>query len=197
MKGSTLCAARCTVASMVVMRWLVSRRTWFLGPVIVLLIASGAQAASPFLRRSMTSARRAAPKELAAVVLPHGARIVQGDPSVHRALRPARVACPAKYVVRAHEFWRIPGRPAAVQEWMRKHLPKATRSIGFSTASVKAGTAVGPWMIWLFLSDRQNVSREIIGSLLPARGGGTALRVDALAIGEQAPHETLCTTFSY
>jgi hypothetical protein len=143
----------------------------------------------------MAHARVDAATELASAVLPHGARKVRRDPSVHRSLRPQGVACIKKYVVEDHSFWRLAGKPAAVWTWMLKHPPERTRSVGSSTL-VDHGKPVA-WSIWFCLPDQPNVvSRMLTVALRPATGGATAIRVDAIAVGEPHPNQAPCFTAS-
>jgi hypothetical protein len=134
-----------------------------------------------------------AARELASAVLQHGARKVRRDPSVRRSLRPERVACNKKYVVEDHSFWRAAGQPAAVWTWMLSHPPGRTGSVGSGTL-VDHGKPVA-WSILFFLPDQPNVvSRLFSVALRPASGGGTAIRVDAIAVGEPHPNQAPCLT---
>ena len=64
--------------------------------------------------------------------------------------------------------------------WIRKHWPQHTRSLEFGMLE-KDGTPLA-WNIVFFLTDQPNVtSRMLTVALRPARIGGTAIRVDAIA----------------
>jgi hypothetical protein len=174
----------------------VRRRASFLAVAIALLVAGGAQAVTSFAQRSMAAARADAARELATAVLPDQAREVRRDPSVNQSLGPQRVACTNKYVVEDHRFWRVAGKPAAVWTWMLKHPPKRTRQT-VSTTLGNHGTPV-LWSILFLLPAQRNVtSRMVAVTLRFARGGGTAIRIDAVAVGEPRPHQSPCVFSSY
>ena len=165
----------------------------FLVAVTWLLVAAGAQASTPFARRSMVHARADAAKQLASVMLPPGAKRVPGDPSVNRGLRPEGVACLQKWVVEDHRFWRVAGKPVAAWGWMLEHPPKSTGSIGTSSQVVQGKTIA--WALWFFLPAQSNVvSRMLSIQFRFASGGGTAIRVDAIAVGEPHPNQPPCFT---
>ena len=116
---------------------------------------------------------------------------VRHDPSVHRKLGAQGAACEKKYVVEDSRFFRIPGRkPASVWSWLHKH-PPAHRALGFG--ELKQDGKPLAWYVMGFLRDQRNVTyRTISISLRPARGGGSAIRVDAIAVGEPRPHTAPC-----
>jgi hypothetical protein len=172
------------------------RRVLFLAAAIALLAVAGAQAMTPFAQRSMARARADAAKELASVVLPRGARRARHDPSVHRKLGAQGAACEKKYVVEDSHFFRISGRrPASVWSWLHKHPPTKARG-GFG--ELKQDGKPLAWYVMGFLRNQRNVTYRMISiSLRPARGGGTAIRVDAIAVGEPRPNQAPCATASY
>jgi hypothetical protein len=174
---------------------IVRGRALFLAVAIGLLVAAGAEASTSFEQRSMARARADAAKEMKSALLPSGARQVRRDPSIHRALGPDSVACIQSYVVEDHGFWRVTGKPATAWAWMLAHPPQHTASIAESTL-VKGGKTMR-WTLWFFLPQQRNVtSRMISAVLLPARGGGTALRVNGIAVGEPHQKQAPCF-FSY
>ena len=169
------------------------RYVLLLAALVSLLITAGAQASTPFARRSMAHARVDAAKELASVMLPPGAKKVTGDPSVNRGLRPEGVACFKKWVVEDHRFWRVAGKPVTAWASMLEHPPKRTGSIGTSS-QVDHGKTIA-WAIWFFLPAQADVvSRMLSIQFRFASGGGTAIRVDAIAVGESGPNQTPCVT---
>jgi hypothetical protein len=171
-----------------------SRRTAWLVGMLALVLTAGAEAATPFANRSILRARADATRELRSVALPHGAEKVGGDPSLHRSLPPQSVACTERYAVELHGFWRVPGEPASAALWMRKHPPRHVRSVGFGSSS-KYGKTL-EWNVWLFFRDQSDVTNRMIAvTLRPARGGGTAIRVDAIAVAEPRPHQDPCVRF--
>lgn len=172
------------------------RRALFLAAAIALLVAGEAQATTSFAQRSMAAARADAARELATAVLPNQARQVRRDPSVNQSLGPQRIACIKKYVVEDHRFWRVAGNPAAAWTWMLKHPPKRTRQSASGTL-VNHGKAV-LWSILFLFPDQRNVtSRMVAATLRFARGGGTAIRIDAIAVGEPHPYQSPCFFSSY
>jgi hypothetical protein len=149
---------------------------------------------TPFAQRSMARARTDAAKELASVVLPHGAKKVRHDPSVHRKLGAQAVACEQKYVVEDRRFFRLAARkPGWVWSWLHHHPPAHADSLGFG--ELKQGNKPLAWYVMGFLPDQRNVTYRMISiSLRPARGGGAAIRIDAIAVGEPRPHQSPCFT---
>lgn len=167
------------------------RRVVWLAVLLALLLVAGAQAMTPFAHRSMARARRDAARELASVVLPHGAMKVSHDPSVHHALGPAGIDCTRKYVVDDHGFWRIPGQPAKVWTWLRNH--PVPHSDYHHAGSNPYGSKPVSWFVDADFKDQRNVVfRSVDMTLRPARGGGTALRADATAVGEPRPDAEPC-----
>jgi hypothetical protein len=172
------------------------QRALFLSAAIVLLVACGAQAMSPFAQRSVARAKTDAARELASVVLPDGARRVQHDPSIGRALGRQAVACTKKYVAEPHGFWRIPGKPAVVAVWLRNHPPRHSRLFGFGT--LKHGRTVLAWYIEFMFREQRNVTARVdYMAVRPARAGGTALRVDAVAVGEPHAGQAPCVSSTH
>ncbi len=166
------------------------RAALFLTAVIALLVAAEAQATTPFARRSIAHARADAARELASVMLPQGARRVRSDPSVGRVLAPLLPPCATKYVAQEQRYLRIPGQPASVWTWMRQHPPQH-RSLGYGTGAERGIISI--WLLMSFLPDQRDVTyRETFIQLARARGGGTAIRIDAIAVGEPRPHRALC-----
>jgi hypothetical protein len=167
------------------------RAALFLVAGITLLVAAEAQATTPFARRSIAHARVDAARELASVRLPQGAKKVRSDPSVGRLLAPQQVGCVKKFVVEDGRYWRVPGQPASVWSWMRQH-PVQSGEIGFGTGGERD---IPIWLVMFLFPDQRDVTyRMIYIQLAPARGGGTAIRVDAIAVGEPRPHRALCDT---
>jgi hypothetical protein len=168
----------------------------FLVVALALGVATQAQALSPFVKRAMTQARADAAKELSSAALPPRARKARRDRSSKPAFDRSQVACLPKYVARDHAFWRVPGDPSTAWDWMLKHPPKHTESIG-SSSSIEGGKTLG-WEIWFFLPAQRNVaSREVTASLTYARGGGTAIRVNGIAVADSRPGASPCFSVSY
>jgi hypothetical protein len=175
---------------------MIRRRAIWLTVVLALLGAGGAQAMTPFAQRSMARATAEAAKELASVVLPHAAKQVRHDPSVHRALTPQGVACTKKYVVEDHHFWRVAKNPGSVWRWMRTHRHEYSGRFGYG--ELKQNGKALAWYIMVFFSDQRNVTNRLLSiSLKPARGGGTAIRADGIAVGEPRAHQAPCLGTGY
>lgn len=165
------------------------RAALFLAAAIALLMAAEAQATTPFARRSVARARADAARELASVRFPQGARKVRSDPSVGRVLAPQLVPCVKRFVAEDGRYLRVPGQPASVWTWMREH-PLQHRSVGFGTGGERG---ISIWLLMFSLPDQRDVTyRMIFVQLARARGGGTAIRIDAIAVGEPRPHRALC-----
>jgi hypothetical protein len=144
----------------------------------------------------MARARRDAARELASVVLPHGAMKVSRDPSVHPALRSQGFPCTRrdqKYVVDDHGFWRIPGKPAKVWTWLRNHPPPHTNYR--HAQSNPYGSKPVSWFFDVDFKNQRNVMfRSVLMTLRRATGGGTALRVDATAVARPRPDVVPCVS---
>lgn len=167
------------------------RRALFLSALIVLLATAVAVAMTPFGRRSVDRAQSDAASELVSVVVPPGAMKVRSDPSVHHKLGPQAVACSKQYVAEDHRFWRVPGSPAAVWKWLQNNPPRRSRLLG--SGMLKKGKKPLAWDVEFAFQDQRNVTGRVdYMALRPATGGGTALRVDAVAVGEPRAHHPPC-----
>jgi hypothetical protein len=166
------------------------RRVLWVAAVLALALAAGAQATTPYAQRSIARAKSDAAKQLASMVLPHGSRKVRHDPSIHRVLGRQGVACTKKYVAEPHGFWRIPGRPAKAWRWLREHPPHSSRMSAFGI--LKHGKTPLAWYVEFKFPDQRNViGRVDYMALRHATRDRTALRVDAVAVGEP-PHHPPC-----
>jgi hypothetical protein len=165
--------------------------------VTALLLAASALAASPLAAPSMDRARADAAQELASVRLPHAAKRVGRDPSVDGIHPPFGQLCVKKYTAWDHAFWRTQGTPRSVWQWIEHHPPLHTDGFDASGKSEPYGKSV-VWQIMFPLKNQTNVqSRTIYVTLAFARGGGTAIRVDALAVRSPVPPQKPCAVSSY
>lgn len=166
------------------------RRALSLAGVLVLLVPTGALAMPPVSQQSMARAKADAARELSSAVLPLGSTRVRRDQSVHPIPITLGIDCTKKDVAEDHGFWRAPGSPATVGAWIQKHPPMHGRS---STVAVEMGNGEIGWYVTVAFPDQPSVTRRRLEfSLAFARGGGTAIRVDAIAVGEPRPHHAPC-----
>ena len=156
--------------------------------VAVLEVGGGATrvaqaAADAGAASNKAAARAAAARILNDVRLPAGATRVSADPGVSIWLKYSVAGVPATPdVVDYHRFWRVPGDPHAVIDWIEAHHPAgATTS---STGSESRDGAPVTWsVIFAFTGIVRGVSEEVLGvGVTGAKGGGTAIRADGLAV---------------
>jgi hypothetical protein len=162
------------------------RRSLLLAGVLALALAAAAQPTTRFGRRAKAKAKADAATQLAAALLPHSARKVHGDQSIGHMLRRPSEGCIPKYVVDDHAFWRVPGAPSSVQEWIRKHPPPHVTTIL---------TAQGPSYSYVafMYADQQAVTGRLLQlTVAPAKGGGSALRGDGAAAWEPQKGQSPC-----
>jgi hypothetical protein len=162
--------------------------------VIAVLVTATATAMSPAM--GGTKAKRDAAKQLAAVRFPRGARAVSRDPSVGSLRPPWSKLCLRQYTAWDHGFWRVPGAPSSVWNWIRHHPPLHAGGVD-STVSGPAGRPV-IWGISVPFKGQPGVEgRAVDISIAAARGGGTAVRVDSTAVRIPPPHLKPCAVGSY
>jgi hypothetical protein len=128
------------------------------------------------------AARTAAQRVLAQLTLPPGATRSQVDPSGSALANPGfSVATPD--LVDLHKFWRVPGDPETVYNWITAHPPPGSKL----TVHGGGGTN-GVMQVWVagfsFLppSMRGAPSEMLVVELTQAHGGGTALRADGQVV---------------
>ncbi len=163
------------------------RRRWagLLAIVLVLLGPAAGLAMSPAARRSLAHARADVARQLAAVRFPQDARKVQHDPSV-RGLHLEGTFCVKSYTAWDHGFWRVPGTPESVFNWMQKHPPLHTHGVDASRSSPHSRSDV--WDITAGFKDQTNVHGQMVDIQLGfAKGGGTAVRIDSEAFVNPPP----------
>jgi hypothetical protein len=142
--------------------------------------------------RPTTASNRALAQTLAGtligeVPLPAGAAEVSSDPEssrTHPWLDVTEVPL-STLLVDVGRFWRVPGDPKSVMDWIAAHPPP-----GFTKSGKETGSANGTMRFWgvhLAASIPGPISRRIAQEELTigataADGGGTALRADAQVV---------------
>jgi hypothetical protein len=155
---------------------------------VVGVLATGAGAVASGQPNLHVPARAAANKRFAQrdvhklitlVVLPSGAMLARRDPATDGALPEPAFEAATPALVDLHRFYLIAGeQPSAVLAWFQGHVPAgSSRSM--------SGSGSGPGYSFSALEysfrsiSRALVSRDISVSVAAARGGGTAIRIDA------------------
>jgi hypothetical protein len=146
--------------------------------ILVLLLAVGAQANSPFGRRAKARATADASHALAALKLPGRARRVKGDHSVNGILGTAPMSfrnVSQHYVIDDMSFWHVSGKPRDVARWLRRHPPDHIDGIGTDGPY--------PFGVQFGFADQPGVNDHFLTiTLARAKGGGTAVRADGTAV---------------
>ncbi len=144
-------------------------------------IAAGAAPAAHTraAQRNHRAASRDAGQLLRKVVLPAGAVVASRNPTVWKWFTQPQMTPDTPAVVDHHRFWRVPGKPpSAVLAWFQAHRPA-----GASPAGSGSGSGLGyvfDSLSFQFPSISHAItSRQLVVLLTAARGGGTAVRVDA------------------
>lgn len=168
-----------------------NRRATVTAGLLALLVAAGAQATTAPGHQARARAKRDAASELAAAVLPKRAKKVRGDESVLGALRRPRPACIRKQVVYKSEFLRmVPGNPADVWSWIANHRPP--HYIEYSTQEDPGSPFYG-LVMFFFRNQRDVANRYLQVTVASRKGGGSAIRVDGVAVWEAHPGRSPCT----
>jgi hypothetical protein len=139
-----------------------------------------------------------AAREFASLVLPPRARKVRQDRSVTGVLGSIdNPACTKKYVVARHGFWRLPGKPPLLAAWISQHPPPGiTASAGWSSLP-NPGYVYPQTVAFFFAGARGVTARGLYVTVAAAKGGGTALRADGVAVWEPRPGYAPCFYGSY
>jgi hypothetical protein len=142
--------------------------------------------ASAVLARPKATAKADAARQLAEARLPKSARKVHGDQSIGGKLGPATVlrgpfpAC--RHLVYDSSYWRAPGGSRALLTWFKAHVPRDAKLSFWGHGSW------GLYVVGYVFPDQQNVAfRWLKMSLAAAKGGGSAIRADGLAVWRR-PH---------
>jgi hypothetical protein len=152
------------------------------GVVLVLVGHRAPSTPSPPATPAPASAQAAAAQVLAAFRPPAGAVGVAGDPTRHHALKAPHDGLPVRGAADIHAFFRVPGHPDAVMNrvTLQRSLPGIAPGAGSSAGATEAGAASTGYATFQ-LAPTPAFSRELQVLAVPAPGGGTALRVDAVA----------------
>ena len=151
----------------------------------------GARACAHHPRRC---AKRDAAAELAAVQLPPMATRVGGDRSVGRLLGP-RSARPAfapgcDHMPYDSAYWTAPRKPHWLTGWFERHRPVGST---FSGSGYGSGPSYIVYGVMFDFPDKREVPiREVTVSLAAAKGGGSAIRANGLAVWQRPNHPFPC-----
>lgn len=161
-------------------------RRWAL---VVVVVASAVAAAIAVARvpTNPSAGHKAAQRILAKVQLPPGAVAAARDPSGGTLAHPG--AYPATpNLIDLHGFWRVPGDPAEVLDWIKAHSPAGSGASYSGTSGDKEGITAQ----WMGFSVGGS-SETLVFGVAAARGGGSALRVDAQVVWvlERSPTERI------
>jgi hypothetical protein len=154
-----------------------TRRGLVLAAAVALVLPAGTQASRAFGRGARSRAAADAAMELATARLPSHASKVRSDQSVRGVLgSPPRFrGVQARYVVDDYRFWRAPGKPGAVAAWIQHHAPSRNTGVGTAGRS--------PWFVEFGFRDQRGVTdRFLMVTVAAAKGGGSALRVEGVAV---------------
>jgi hypothetical protein len=169
-------------------------RVWVAAVVVASLAVGGAYAFAAGARGPTNSiaARVASKRILTALLLPAGATRSQRDPSGSSLSRPAtRPVTPN--LVDLHEFWRVPGDPLAVLDWITAHAPTGSRMAMRGAGGVN-GMVTSRYVGFSFGGFRTEwPSETLLVTLTAAHGGGTAVRADGQVVWlfERPPAERI------
>lgn len=170
-----------------------SGRRWLLvgagGPAaaviaIAILMSATAQAGSDQPVHSARANRRAAVTDatglLTRLTLPAGAAPLTAEPAGdHGTLARPAITLGPKDLVDRHAWWRVPGSPASVEAFIRRHLPHgATWAGGGSSSGGGAPSLQFATLGWRPIRQVAG-DRDLVVGLVALPGGSTGVRVDA------------------
>jgi hypothetical protein len=154
------------------------------GAVVGLLASVGAAAGaagavSRATGRDRVEARADASRLLAAASLPPGARRVASDPSAGLTLGSFAPdeATNSRNVADHHRYWRVTDEPQGVEAWLKAHVPSGAH-IQYS------GSDYAGWYVQFGFRSKPGhvVQRTLVVNVARAKGGGSAVRADGLAV---------------
>ncbi len=136
---------------------------------------------TPGANANRRAARVDARRILTLARLPTGTTSVSVDPSPHAQLKSAALSTGGGELVDLHRFYTVPGSPGSVLSWFQSHPPADTSGL------VEGGAAVGPGyrvdaLAFSLRPNHRESTRSLVVSVTTARGGGTAVRVDAQVV---------------
>lgn len=127
-------------------------------------------------------AHTVAERILGAAQLPANATRSSTDPSGSRLAKPGTYPLTPD-LVDLHSFWRVPGDPQSVGNWIADHPPAGTKS-SEAAETGRNGSIVSAYKGFVLLGPVSGgaPSETLLFTLVAARGGGTAVRVDAQVV---------------
>jgi hypothetical protein len=143
--------------------------------------AVGATAAPP--DANLLAARAAARRIVALTPLPPGAVAHPADPSVAGTLSQAFLARGPQQVVRTR-YWTVTGTPGSVSDYIYLHPPAGSRFYSAAGPLPPSPSSSSGWQEERSLPGQTGkVTSELLQvTTAPARGGGTAIRADAIIL---------------
>jgi hypothetical protein len=166
------------------------RRTLITITVGLLAVATAAAVdaapLAPASKANRAAARNDAAHELAELSLPSGATATATDPSTDGVLArypPFGPGQTSSDLVDDHRYWRVPGRPQSVVNWITGHAPAGSSSSGFSVDGLPFSTPQVFYGAFGFASSAGHVeNRTLAVEVTSAVGGGSAVRADGEAV---------------
>jgi hypothetical protein len=147
---------------------------------LVLLCLTGAAVALASTSSNRQVARANVQRVLASLMLPPGAVRTKVDPAPGTTLSRPSLATATPVRVDVHGFWRVPGAPADVIDWIRAHPPMGSLGAVGTGISARHGVPYAWSVVFTFRGIPTVLrSRTLAVTATAARGGGTALRADA------------------
>ncbi len=133
-------------------------------------------------RSNERAARLEAYRLLELVNFPAGTLPVSGDISATGQGGVSTAPFVPTNQIEAHSFWRVPGKPATVIAWFEAHPPRGAANSGKGSGGT--GGATLHWNTTFgYAPIPGRISwRAVTVTTSAARGGGTAVRVDAQAV---------------
>jgi hypothetical protein len=130
----------------------------------------------PRARPNLAAARRDTHALIRKLVPPAGAVLVSRNPSDNAWLNSPQMAQDTPALVDAHRFYRVAGeQPDTVAQWFQSHVPA-----GSSLDGTMGGSGDYSGYSYAFPSEAGVLEyRQLSVAIVPARGGGAAVRVDA------------------
>jgi hypothetical protein len=156
-------------------------RVWAAVAVAAIAFAAGT-AAGARGPTNAAAARVAANRILATLRLPPGAQESSSDPSGSKLAKPGTYPATPD-LVDLHQFWRVPGDLQSVFDWIESHPPAGSAGQE-GGATGNSGGIVSQYVGYSFLTPRWGdaPAETLLLTGVPARGGGTAVRVDAQVV---------------
>ena len=147
--------------------------------LVAACVAGGAEAfASTSSNRQVAGAN--ARRVLASLMLPPGAMRTKIDPAPGTTLDRPSFATATPVRVDVHAFWRVPGAPADVVDWIKLHPPLGSLGAVGTGISARHGIPYAWSVVFTFRRiPTVLTSRTLTVTATAARGGGTGVRADA------------------